>query len=263
MLRLFPEPAPFLPPLKTLLIQGPYHPSAPIHLCLSTPLNSKALVLSPSRQALTQSLVEYNDNWINDYSGIGNITRISSQVDIFYPSTPGHLVALLSSLRAHDASINAPINPKTTLDLAPSLIVLHEPSAYFLSESDSSESQCPDLPYSPAFASFVLFDSQLHRLKFPVVRAPPRSAFEADDDRGEAPRPESAALFAQKYFEWIGTFETFPGPSSSTDTPSRTLRVRLQRNGEEADDQNILWECQEIQERGMPGQKASKTFVWS
>ncbi|OJA14095.1 hypothetical protein AZE42_10007 [Rhizopogon vesiculosus] len=51
MARMFPFSDPCLPHYKSLLVQGGYHPSAPIHMCLSVPSGSKALLLS-SRKAL-------------------------------------------------------------------------------------------------------------------------------------------------------------------------------------------------------------------
>ena len=40
-------------------------------------------------------------------------------------------------LRTHDVSSpSVPVAPKVTLDRAPALLVLHEPSAYFLPEQD-------------------------------------------------------------------------------------------------------------------------------
>ncbi|KAH7930252.1 hypothetical protein BV22DRAFT_1101856 [Leucogyrophana mollusca] len=268
MSRIFPQPSPSLPSFTSLLIQGRYHPSAPIHLCLSIPSGTKAMLLTPSRQTLIQGLVEYNDEWINSRSGIGSVTRISSQVDILYPPTPGHLVALLSSFRTHETSTSAPIDAKTTLESAPSLIVLHEPSAYFLSES--SDNLCvtlsnkPELRSSAAPASFVLFDSQLDRLKLPVLRPPPRSAFDDPEERSEAPRPESVTALAQKYFEWVGNFEIPEGDSpSSPGVASRVLKLRLHKQDSHGDDQDIVWGYSELLQSGKSlSQKPSKTFVW-
>lgn len=56
-------------------------------------------------------------------------------------------------------------------------------------------------------ASLVVFDTRLDQLKLPVLRAPPRSAFDERDDSDDVPRPESVLLFAQRYFELSGTFQ--------------------------------------------------------
>ncbi|KIJ19911.1 hypothetical protein PAXINDRAFT_47528, partial [Paxillus involutus ATCC 200175] len=70
---LFPEPASRLPGFRSLLVYGPYHPSAPIHLCLSLAPADKAILFTPSRRLLLDSLRNYNDEWINSYSSIGSV----------------------------------------------------------------------------------------------------------------------------------------------------------------------------------------------
>jgi hypothetical protein len=82
MARMFPSSDPCLPHYKSLLVQGDYHPSAPIHICLSVPADSKALLLSSSRKALIHSLREYNSEWLHTKSGTGNACQGSSKVDI-------------------------------------------------------------------------------------------------------------------------------------------------------------------------------------
>jgi hypothetical protein len=156
MARMFPSSDPCLPHYKSLLVQGDYHPSAPIHICLSVPTDSKALLLSSSRKALIHSLREYNSEWLHTKSGTGNTCQGSSKVDILlvpvfpcgrgrndryhepsYPPTPNHLVVLLAALRTHKASEPIPVDDKGTLDSIPSLLVLHELSAYFLPMNDN------------------------------------------------------------------------------------------------------------------------------
>ncbi|EGO01761.1 hypothetical protein SERLA73DRAFT_48459 [Serpula lacrymans var. lacrymans S7.3] len=81
MSRLFPPAGPVLPPFRTILIQGQYHASAPIHLCLSTVTpETSAIILSPSREALVRSLQGYNDEWINNHSGHGSISSMSANI---------------------------------------------------------------------------------------------------------------------------------------------------------------------------------------
>jgi hypothetical protein len=82
MARMFSTPNPSLPPYKSLIVQGDYHPSAPIHMCLSVPTGAKALLLSSARQALIRSLREYDDEWLLTDSGTGNTCHSSSKVDI-------------------------------------------------------------------------------------------------------------------------------------------------------------------------------------
>ncbi|KAF9224288.1 hypothetical protein BS17DRAFT_779595 [Gyrodon lividus] len=137
-MRLFPEPEPCLPRFTTLLIYGPYHPSAPIHLCLSLEPGDKAMLFTPSRQLLLDSLRNYNDEWLNSYSGTGSVSSISSRTKIFYPPSPKHLVAMLSMLRTHEVSASVPVDLKATIDIAPALLILHEPSTYFLSQEEDN-----------------------------------------------------------------------------------------------------------------------------
>lgn len=82
MARMFPSSDPCLPHYKSLLVLGDYHPSAPIHMCLSIPTGSKALILSSSRKALIHSLREHNSEWLHTDSGTGNTCHSSSKVDI-------------------------------------------------------------------------------------------------------------------------------------------------------------------------------------
>ncbi|KIJ70261.1 hypothetical protein HYDPIDRAFT_104948 [Hydnomerulius pinastri MD-312] len=226
-MRLFPEPGPNLPQFSALLVHGPYHPSAPIHLCLSMAPGDKAMLLTPSRQLLSDCLRNYNDEWINSYSGTGAIANLSPGTSIFYPPTPRHLVALLSMLRTHNISTSAPVDPKATIDVTPTLLILHEPSTYFLPEAEdqphtvssylllithalaSVEFLASKDPNSPPI-SLVVFDSKLDQLKFPVLRAPPRSAFDEPEEPDEAPRPESVAFFTRKYFDMVGIFQSCP-----------------------------------------------------
>jgi hypothetical protein len=56
--------------------------------------------------------------------------------------------------------------------------------------------------------SFVLFDSQLDRLKLPVLRSPSRTFHDQDDGQAQFSRLEGVAGLVQKYFEWVGVFDT-------------------------------------------------------
>ncbi|TFY80281.1 hypothetical protein EWM64_g3738 [Hericium alpestre] len=140
MTSLFPLPSPSLPPFATLLIKGPFHASAPIHLCLthvaSRP-DTRALVLTPSQEKWRKSLCDFNDDWLNECGGFGAVSQMLSKVDIFYPPTTSHVALLLSMFRVSDISEEMAFNSRTTLDAPPSLIVLHELSAYFLDENAS------------------------------------------------------------------------------------------------------------------------------
>lgn len=85
MASLFPPPSPGLPPFRTLLVQGPFHPSAPVHLMLSQNAQNqkgKALMITPSRQTLAAALVECGDEWLKIHGGHGQTCSASSRVDI-------------------------------------------------------------------------------------------------------------------------------------------------------------------------------------
>ncbi|KIM68700.1 hypothetical protein SCLCIDRAFT_1208899 [Scleroderma citrinum Foug A] len=79
-MRLLAEPAPCLPQFSALLVHGTYPSSAPIQLCLSIPPGRRAILLSPMRQLLLQSLASYD--WLQSCSGSGAISSVSSRVRI-------------------------------------------------------------------------------------------------------------------------------------------------------------------------------------
>jgi hypothetical protein len=87
---LFPHPGPSLPPFRTLLIKGSYHSSAPIHLCLSHTSqnpNSKAVLLTPSRQNLVDALTQYHDDRSTLHSEVNRDVDVTSKIDflsVFY-----------------------------------------------------------------------------------------------------------------------------------------------------------------------------------
>lgn len=87
MSTLFPTSwsGPDLPPFRTFLVKGSYHPSAPIHLCLShtcTRPHSRTLLLTPSRSNFIRSLAEFNDDWLSTHSGHGKLVELSSGIEI-------------------------------------------------------------------------------------------------------------------------------------------------------------------------------------
>ncbi|TFK55857.1 hypothetical protein OE88DRAFT_666820 [Heliocybe sulcata] len=96
-----------LPDFSTLLIKGRYHSSAPIHLCLNsvrdTP-DSKALLLTPSRQAFVEALQELDDDWLALFAGTGRVSGLCSRVEVHYPPTTAHLAFFLSALRNKDTT---------------------------------------------------------------------------------------------------------------------------------------------------------------
>ncbi|KAH7887899.1 hypothetical protein F5I97DRAFT_1804599 [Phlebopus sp. FC_14] len=249
-MRLFPEPGPSLPPFKTLLVHGTYHPSAPIHMCLSISPQDKAMLISPSRQLLLRSLRNYNDEWMDSNSGTGHVSSLSSRTTVFYPSSPKHLVALLSMLRTHDITTSS-ADPTATISSAPTLLVMYEPSAYFLPSNGNHPSQP---------ASFVVFDSQIDRLKLPVLRTP-KGVTEEPDGSNDTPGMESALFFARKYFDIVGTFQS-RRDSPSPSTGARRCVFNLHKTGAECDS-DTHWRWSEIPSmRSQYCDKNPTRFVW-
>ncbi|KAJ7129368.1 hypothetical protein C8R44DRAFT_776629 [Mycena epipterygia] len=137
MPSLFPS-GPELPDFRSLVVKGAYHPSAPVHLALSNAAKcpeTRTLLITPSRQAMADALRDYNDEWISVHSGRGNVLELSSCITVFYPPSPAHFAYLMTMLSTDDQSPS--LHPTTTLDRPPSLVILHELSAYFL--PDDSE----------------------------------------------------------------------------------------------------------------------------
>ncbi|KAH9998368.1 hypothetical protein BJV77DRAFT_749914 [Russula vinacea] len=136
MTTVFPLPNPTLPEFTTLLLKGPYHASAPIHLCLTHLANrpgSRAVLLTPSRENFVAALRDFDDDWLNECGGYGAVTQVLSRVDVFYPSTPVQASLFLSMLR--DAR---PGTAPSQLEIeSPCLVLLHEFSSYFLNGETS------------------------------------------------------------------------------------------------------------------------------
>lgn len=73
------------PEFRTLLIQGEFHASAPIHFCISHVLAhdvAKALLVAPSRARFSSSLTGFNDEWLMKHGGEGRVIRATAKVDI-------------------------------------------------------------------------------------------------------------------------------------------------------------------------------------
>ncbi|THH20129.1 hypothetical protein EW146_g1145 [Bondarzewia mesenterica] len=289
MTSLFPLPSPNFPDFKTLLIKGPYHPSAVFHLCLTHVVDrpgTKGIVLSPSRQKLLTALQEFNDDWLNECGGYGAVSQVLSKIDIFYPPSPLHLALLLSAFKVSETSDDPSLPSKITLSASPSLLVLHELSAYFLDGNSStthtlssylsliahasalSASLSAHTPESPV--ALVLMDSRLDELKLPVLKRP---VFSADADDGEehesvnrSHRKESVSALAQRYFEWVGTFE--PATPTTVDSPpqspqpSFTHRFRLCTPYTTDDEIVWQWNEREGELRGFSDRHGT-LFTWA
>lgn len=137
-----------------------------------------------------------------------------------YPPTAKHWLLLLSLFRPLENAAGTP-HSIAVLPHAPSIIVLHEPSSYFLaSESQSQPAQAELTQYlqlvtaALSLSSFlsvsgetipvVLFDSRLQELGMPIVRpASPSRPINSEEDTHPA-RKEHVERFVEKYFEWTG-----------------------------------------------------------
>ncbi|KAI1796300.1 hypothetical protein LXA43DRAFT_662560 [Ganoderma leucocontextum] len=135
MVSFFPHPCPQLPDFRSMLVRGPYHPSAPVHLLLSHGFENpedKAVLLTPHRESFRNALIELNDRWLELHSGNGRSSGAAQRTQMFYPPTLAHLGLTLSMLHEYDDTLH---HRKATLEAAPTLLVLHEPSAYFSAET--------------------------------------------------------------------------------------------------------------------------------
>jgi hypothetical protein len=152
MTTVFPLPSPTLPDFTTLLLKGPYHASAPIHLCLTHLANrpeSRAVLLTPSRENFASALRDFNDDWVNECGGYGAVSQVLSRVDVLFVSFMIH-----TSTHRRTESVYQSSYPRTALQASivlsmlrdtppetapsqfeitsPCLILLHEFSSYFL-----------------------------------------------------------------------------------------------------------------------------------
>ncbi|KIM68701.1 hypothetical protein SCLCIDRAFT_105024, partial [Scleroderma citrinum Foug A] len=128
-------------------------------------------------------------------------------------------------LRCHsDATTTDGVDPKAIVDPAPCLLVLYEPSAYFLQENvldhHTISSYLLLVTHARALVQFfasmnsslsppslVVFDSKLEQLKLPILRLPSKVVFDPQQAQDDIPRPESVILFVEKYFDMVGTFQ--------------------------------------------------------
>ncbi|KDQ64685.1 hypothetical protein JAAARDRAFT_145694 [Jaapia argillacea MUCL 33604] len=266
MTSLFPAPAPSLPDSTTALIKGCYPTSSPIHLCIShlrSRPQGKALLFTPSRPAFPAGLKEFDDAWLASCGGHGRISGLTARVKVLYPPSPAHLALVLSMLHVSKETENYPL---IACEEAPSLVVLHEISSYFLPADPSHTISSYLSLVAHALAavnmmnatrpgtSLVLFDSRIDELKLPVIEPVFRRLnFEnGDEDTPDPPvRKESVSFLVAKYFEWCGTVEN---ASSANATRSDSLdaetggvekRTRLRLVHTAGRSEDILWEWAE------------------
>ncbi|KAI0320632.1 hypothetical protein OF83DRAFT_1169176 [Amylostereum chailletii] len=265
MTSLFPLPSPTLPEFSTLLLTGPYHPSAPIHLCLTHLVNrpeTKGVFFTPSRQPFLNAVRQFNDDWLNECGGYGAVSEILTRVNVLYPPSPVHLALLLSTLKVAGPLDNLALTAKVPLDSTPSLVVLYELSLYFLDEKASDShtlssylslvagalTALETLGSNGDLVQLILMDSRLDELKLPVLKRP--SHIPDEDDSSWT--SYKVSFLVQRYFEWHGRFETILSPESPVapeqDAPQpsasgTTHRLHLCKTNENEDSESSnVWE---------------------
>ncbi|KAI0053083.1 hypothetical protein FA95DRAFT_1552973 [Auriscalpium vulgare] len=284
MSSLFPLPSPTLPECKSLLLKGTYHPSAPIHLCLTHVANrpdTTALFFTPSRHTFLSALRDYQDDWLEECGGYGAVFSVLSKVNIYYPPTPLHLSLALSMLKVSDAvGDDLSLPHQAILGSPPSLLVLHELSSYFLDNPalaptlasylslvalalasvtalSTQHPQCP--------TTLVLIDSRIDSLKLPVLKHPFPIVDEPESDSSDA--SYKVGFLAQSYFEWVGTFES-QAPrtdlsASKVTGSSHELRLHQVRMREDSSEDVIFrWRVRKELPRKTPGRQRS-VFIWN
>ncbi|KAH9843882.1 uncharacterized protein C8Q71DRAFT_730404 [Rhodofomes roseus] len=240
MATIFPPPSPELPQFHTLLVRGPYHPSAPIHLVLShnwRDPKGKAIFISPSRAAFLASLAKFDDEWLKVHGGDGLTCSASARIENLYPPTPAHLVMILSMLHVYEGTLH---DPKTTLPEAPTLFVLHELSALlkpttleptlssYLSLIMHALTAVNSLSAkATASVALAVFDSGLQDLKLPIIRPVSPSGGDPNEARPSTGRREPVAFFVEQYFEWTARVEAFGETEAHSEGQAGGGRMRM------------------------------------
>ncbi|KAF5322679.1 hypothetical protein D9619_001135 [Psilocybe cf. subviscida] len=285
MASFFPEPRQndLLPTFSSLLVLGPYHPSAPVHLALS--LNAgddraRTVFLTPSKESYAERLIAFNDAWLNEHCSDGAISYAGQNITNFYPPTLAHLCLLLSAL--HLPNRDASMHPITVQLGTPNLVILAEPSEYFLS-SKIDPSAATISSYlslvtrvfamlgnisSDTAPKFALFDSQLGNLKLPLTYMPSIPFAGADEGRKQEPR---LLPVIEKLCEWVAIFEegeeTFvpssQGEEDDAVAPAPTKQLRVYRTGGKSDEDNMVFNWQETRRRPLPNGSDATFFEWS
>jgi hypothetical protein len=90
MASFFPEPRAnqaHLPPFNTLLVVGPYHPTAPIHLAFSLNAGNdraRTVFLTPSKDSYAELLLTFNDAWLNEHCSDGAVSYAGQNITNLY-----------------------------------------------------------------------------------------------------------------------------------------------------------------------------------
>ncbi|KAI9000929.1 hypothetical protein BD414DRAFT_574435 [Trametes punicea] len=289
MTTLFPHPTPVLPAFQSILVKGKYHASAPVHLVYSYVAqdpDAKAILLTPHRGMFEDALVDLNDEWVDQTSGHGRVCAATRRTEIFYPPTLGHLRLLLSMLHEYDGVLH---DSKTTLDVAPSLLVLHEISSYFGSSSSDptvssylsviSSALALAASWSPRClqsSKLVIFDSGVSNLKLPILK--PLSF--GDETEEQQRHRDTLSVLLERYLEWTAEVRVdheapasnmsdnpLEGEEAAKSTPvdavqtRKTMVMRRCCSSEGVDYEEITWRWTEIV-LTREGGEARTTFHW-
>ncbi|KAF8528985.1 hypothetical protein BU17DRAFT_80136 [Hysterangium stoloniferum] len=224
---------------RSVLVHGKYPSSAPLHCSLSHFSSSSRgldpgtvarpiLITGRGRQALIKDLINENDEWLNANSGLGTTASVLSRIRILYadyPPTPDHCVFLFSLLQHGVPQGPVPVlpNPNIHLDPPVSLIVLHEPSAYFLDSNQhkpytlhsylrlvtSALTLVQSLSTAAGTPAFAVFDSRIDELALPVLSITQGDPIaDESEEMGTSETGDTKALPAvAKYFEQTGRIE--------------------------------------------------------
>ncbi|KAG8969410.1 hypothetical protein FRC03_003101 [Tulasnella sp. 419] len=246
-LSLFPPLSPSLPDFSTLLIKGEYPPTSPIHLCLShlqelqlfdieagSPYEMrKALIICcDEERRMVDKLQLFDDEWLNINAGLGDVAHFLSRIDILYAPTVQRLSAILSLLRPSVTLMGGYSNAeKMVLDPPPSLVILQDPSNYFMDEGLLAEADtlsdyltivldvmscakylCSGQSSQATRVQFALFDSKLGGLRLPIVPKIQEEVVshrnEEEDNSSDSTKStedeEDASMLVDGYFEWVG-----------------------------------------------------------
>ncbi|KAJ3790554.1 hypothetical protein GGU10DRAFT_371179 [Lentinula aff. detonsa] len=186
MASLFPPGhGPFLPEFSSLLVQGPYPIDCLVNLALSFPDRSVIILSSCDKENNGNNSLRAS---LRELKLTGKISAQADQVRFFYPPTAAHLALLLSTLQVidtekpnsvgvHDTSTSSISFPHLLKPPGPALVIIHEPSAYFINATQRPPS--PSSSYlslliraislvSRSSASLAVFDTHVNDLEMPV-----------------------------------------------------------------------------------------------
>jgi len=102
-------------------------------------------------------------------------------------------------------------------------------------------------------------DSKVDSLSLPVLR-PSIHAPEVELG-GQSDPPYRVGFLVDRYFEWVGTFESKHGAASQTGSLTHSLRLRETARGDDGEDLVLLWKRIDGQGRVF-NQRPGVTYTW-